>query len=246
MIFFKCYIFLIGSIIGSFINVCVHRYKSNESFLVPHSHCTNCNHPLRWLDLIPIISWFLLKGKCKYCKHHISFRYPLVEFLTGFLFFLILYEFSFSATTFIYLIAASILIFAAFVDMDIMIIPDRTHLFLAICSVLLLFLQPESYLDRVIGSICLSLPLFIVAFIANSIGYGDIKLLASLGLLLGYQDLLLSFFISSLIGSLVALYLIFIKKYTLKLKIPFGPYLIFSAFISLLYGNSILNWYLSI
>lgn len=246
MIFFYFYIFFIGITFGSFINVCIMRYQTNESVISNSSHCECCQHKLNYVDLIPIISWIVLKGKCRYCNSLIPIRYPLIECFTGILFLFIFSRFQVSWNTIIYFVASSTLLFAAFVDFDIMIIPDRTHLILIICSILLCFLNPSSFIDRLVGSLILALPFLTLALMTNSIGYGDIKLLFSLGLFLGCRLLLIAFFVSSFISGFASMVLILAKNKPFSTKIPYGPFLVSSAFISLLYGNDLLHIYLSL
>ena len=141
-------IFVFGLIIGSFLNVCIYRYQSQESIAKGRSHCQNCDHSLSWYELIPIFSWIFLGGKCKSCKQPISIRYPLVECLTGFIFTGVFLTFGFTLDTLVYFLFVSILIMAGFIDYDSMIIPDRTHIICILCGILLLILHPEQLTNK--------------------------------------------------------------------------------------------------
>lgn len=232
-------IFVFGTIIGSFLNGCISSYLSNEPIIFTNrSHCSICHHQLSWLDLCPILSWFWLKGHCRYCHHSISCRYFFVEFLLGVLYVLIFQVFNTSFDTLIYLFLIPFLIWGAFIDLKLMIIPDRIHVVCLICGLLLLILHPINVPNRFIGLFILSVPCFILARFSGGIGYGDVKLLASFGLLLGWQNLLLLFILSSFTASFYGLF-----NSSRPQIIPFGPHLMFAFFVSLFAGQTIIAGY---
>lgn len=245
MLLVNLFIFIFGLIIGSFLNVCIYRYQSGESIAKGRSHCQNCDHSLSWYELIPVFSWIFLGGKCKNCKQPISIRYPLVECLTGLLFVGVFLVYGFTFDTLIYFLFVSILVMAGFVDYDSMIIPDRTHVVCILCGVLLIVLHPDELTSKLIGAAIVSIPLFLIAYFTKGMGYGDVKLMASAGLVLGWPNILLAFLLGSVIASIYGIITSRINNTSLKSEMPFGPHLVISILICLFVGNQLINWYLT-
>ena len=246
MLIFYIYLFILGTVIGSFLNVCIYRYQTNEPIAKGRSHCPKCNHQLAWYDLIPVFSWLSLKGKCRYCHEPIAARYPIVELLTAILYVLVFWKFEFTFDTLIYLVIVSTLVYAAFVDHDSMIIPDRTHIILIICGALLMFLHPETITERLIGLVIISVPLFIVAYVTKGLGYGDVKLMAAIGLVIGFKNNILAFLIGVILGAIVGIYKLRFKNSNKKDEMPLGPHLIIGILISIFIGTNLINWYISL
>ena len=258
--------FLFGSIVGSFLNVCIYRLPRGESIISPSSHCPGCQKALLWYDNIPFLSYIGLKGRCRHCHQGISFRYFVVEFLTAILFLSLFLKFGLSWNMLIYLVFISGLIVATFTDFDHLIIPDVVTLPGLLLGLILSTVYPsiqraihpwsnictspgEGFLASLIGALLGGLSLYAIGalggkvFKKEAMGGGDVKLLAMIGAFLGWQLVALTIFISALSGSLVGL--------AIKLKkgesyIPYGPYLALGAVISLLWGEGLINWYLYI
>ena len=239
------YVFVLGTVIGSFLNVCIIRYQNGEPIARGRSHCMSCHHQLAWYDLVPVFSWLFLKGRCRYCGKPISARYPLVEALTGILYVLVLNRFGFTWDTLIYFVLVSVCVYAGFVDYDSMIIPDRTHILFVICGVLLLLLHPGLMKDRLIGAAVVSLPMLAVAYFTKGMGYGDVKLLAAAGFVLGWKSILFVLALGSVLASIVALSQMKRKNLTGKSEMPLGPYLVIAIVFVLLYGDPIIQWYVT-
>lgn len=239
------YSIILGLVIGSFLNVCILRYQSHEPISKGRSHCPKCNHTLSWYELIPLFSWIGLKGKCKHCHQPISIQYPIVESLTAICFLFLYLKFGITLDTLIYFIFASVLIYAAVIDLQTMIIPDRTHILCLLCGVLLLILHPSQLTDRLIGAVVVCIPLLIIAYLTKGMGYGDVKLMGAAGFVLGWQNILLSMMIASITASIVGIISTRMKKTSLKSEMPLGPHLIFAILFCLVYGQSLINWYLS-
>ena len=238
------FLFLLGIVFGSFLNVCIIRYQNKESITRGRSHCMTCRHQLGPLDMVPLFSWIFLRGKCRYCKAPISPRYPIVEALTGLAFMLIFYKYQFTIYTPVYIVASLFLIVAAFIDIDIMIIPDRTHVALIICALIITYFHPENINSQLIGAICVSLPLLAVAYITKGIGYGDVKLMFSAGLLFGYKAIIFIFVVGAILGSIYGIYQMRVKKIDGKSEMSLGPHLILAIYIYIAIGNQLINWYL--
>lgn len=238
-------VFIYGAIFGSFFNVVILRLPKKESLIHHSSHCPNCMEPIKPYDLIPIISYIVLGGKCRNCKQQISIRYPLIELLTAVCFTLVFYRYGFSYFSVIGFLLTSILIIIAMIDIDTMEIYDRFHIFILTLAFAILFITPLNLLDHLIGFFIISVPFYIIAYITNGIGGGDIKLIAIAGLLLGYKATLVAFFIASILGGSMAIYLLLTKQKDRKSLIAFGPYLCIGIYFAYLYGNEILSWYLN-
>lgn len=238
-------VFVYGAIFGSFFNVVILRLPKNESLIHQSSHCPNCMTPIKAYDLIPIISYIFLGGKCRSCKHKISIRYPLIEFLTAITLTFVFYRFGFSYESLIGFILTSVLIIVAMIDIDTMEIYDRFQVILLVLALLNLFISPLPILDHFIGFFIISIPFYIIAYLTGGIGGGDIKLIAIAGLLLGYQATLVAFFIASILGGCMAIYLLLTKQKDRKSLIAFGPYLCIGIYFAYLYGNQIFTWYLN-
>jgi len=242
------FMLFLGASIGSFLNVVAIRYKNKQNFISGRSVCPSCKNPLNFPDLIPIISWLILLGRCRFCKTKISPQYIIVEITTAIIFVLSLYTFGFTFLTPFSIIVSSILMTIALIDFETMEIPDKLNISLIPFAILLIFLQPSpNLLSRGIGIFVVALPMFALALIINgAFGGGDIKLMAVAGFLLGWQNTILAFFIAILIGGSYAIFLLAACKGKKGQQIVFGPALCFGIFISLLYGNDILSWYLDL
>ncbi len=238
-------VFIYGAIFGSFFNVVILRLPKKESLIHHSSHCPNCMEPIKPYDLIPIVSFLLLGGKCRHCKQRISWRYPLIELLTALSFTLVFYRFGWSFFSLIGFLLTSLLIIIAMIDIDTMEIYDRFHIMILILALAILFITPLPLLDHLIGFFVISIPFFIIASVTGGIGGGDIKLIAIAGLLLGFKATLVAFFIASILGGSMAIYLLLTKQKDRKSLIAFGPYLCIGIYFAYLYGNEILSWYLN-
>lgn len=250
-LFITIWFFLLGSAVGSFLNVIIYRLPRRESIVFPPSHCPSCGHKLSSKDLIPILSYVLLKGRCRYCGSKISPRYLLVELISGFYFALIFYFFDFSFTTFKFLVFFSLLLPVFFIDLEHMIIPDVISIPGTITG-LILSLFNGDLKQSILGSVFYGGILLLIYLLAlmilkeEGMGQGDIKLGFMLGSFLGFKLSVLALFLSYFIGGLFSLVLIGIKRSSLKYAIPFGPFLILGSFISLFWGDLILRLYFSL
>ncbi len=259
-VFLYIIVFLFGSVIGSFLNVCIYRIPRNLSIIIPSSRCPSCNNPIRPWDNIPILSYILLNGKCRFCKEKISFQYPLVEFLNAVLYVMVLWRFGshFSWFLLIYFVFVSSLIVITFIDFEFQIIPDGITLpGIPLALIFGSAILPDPFLranllgfKASISGVLLGGGLFYVIAIAgtaalkrDALGGGDIKMMALVGGILGWKGVILTTFLGSLLGSIIGVSLILIKGKEKGSKIPFGPYLSLGAVLSLLMGQELLIWY---
>jgi leader peptidase (prepilin peptidase)/N-methyltransferase len=250
------FIFIIGLVVGSFLNVCIYRLPREESIVKPRSHCPHCRKTIPWYDNIPLLSYILLKGKCRFCKARISFQYFTVELVTALLFILFYNTFGLTLKSLIYVIFTCGLVVATFVDFNFRIIPDEINIGGIILGLAISFIYPElqstnnhffglyqSFLGIIIGGGVLWITGVIGDFIfkKETMGGGDVKLLAMVGAFLGWKTAVLTFFISPIFGAIVG---IIIKLRTKNSLIAYGPYLALGSLVALFFGNDILRWIL--
>lgn len=245
--------FILGSIVGSFLNVCILRIPEGKSIAYPPSHCPKCRIPIRWYDNIPIISYFILMGRCRNCKEPVSFRYPMVEFLTALFSLAAMIKFGPSLSYLIYFVFISSLIVITFIDVEHQIIPDIISLPGIPLGFTASFLIPEiTYKESLIGIVLGGGILLLVAigyeFVAKKegMGGGDIKLLAMIGAFLGWKGVLFTVFSGSLVGTVIGITLMIVQGKDGKYAIPFGPFLSIGAILYLFFGEMLIYWYLGI
>ena len=258
-------IFLLGLAIGSFLNVVIYRTLHGESPFSGKSRCPRCKRTIRAVDNIPLLSFFLLGGRCRWCKTKISWRYPVIELLTGvlFLWWFLAGSLFFKITQqpFVYiqptfwLIVGLLLLLLFFTDLLYGVIPDVLVLVLGIFAFLYRLLltlsgimQPLDFW-RSIGSSLASAGFFLLLVFATrgrGMGMGDVKLIAVLGFILGWPRTVVALFVSYGVGAVVAIVLLFLGKKRFGQTIPFGPFLVFGAVISLIWGTAIWNAFLPI
>jgi leader peptidase (prepilin peptidase)/N-methyltransferase len=242
-----------GACIGSFLNVCIYRIPEGKSIVYPPSACPKCGYAIRFYDNVPILSYLVLRGRCRRCGVHIPLRYPLVELLTGIAALAIFLRYGVTAATPVYFLFVAVLLVVTFIDIDHQIIPDRLSLTGIPLFFLLGFLVPHvSWVDALIGILLGGGILFAVALGyqlltgRDGMGGGDIKLLAMIGALIGWQGVLFTIFFSSLSGSLIGLALALPAGRSMKSRLPFGPFLAAGAIAYIFFGPEVIHWYLRI
>jgi len=236
---------LYGVIIGSFVNVLILRLPIRESVTLTRSHCMNCGHTLAWYDLFPLFSYLFLGGKCRYCKAHISAQYPIVEGLNGLLYIILYLVKGITLETVLYCLCASALLALSFIDWRTQEIPVGFNIFILLLGLIRLITDIGNWSQYVIGLFAVSGFLFLLFLFTGGrgIGGGDIKLMAATGLLLGWQLNIIGFLIGCIVGSIIHLTLMAIKKADRVLA--FGPYLSMGIFIAMIWGEQLVSWYLS-
>ena len=243
------FFFWIGLAVGSFLNVLIDRLPKGESVVHGRSYCDSCKKKIAWYDLIPLLSFIMLKRRCRYCRKLISWQYPLVEILTGFTFvatyYLVmdtLYRINYFPTLLLLLTIFSGLIVIFFADLKYMIIPDQVvFILLGIALLYILLLQPDVIvLNFAIGFLFALLFLFLVLITkGKGMGVGDVKLTFFMGLFLGFPKIIVAFYLSFLTGALVSLILVIGRIKKLKSTVPFGPFLIAATVIAYVWGDGI-------
>jgi leader peptidase (prepilin peptidase)/N-methyltransferase len=239
-------LFIFSLFIGSFLNVCIYRLPKNQSIITPRSHCMICSTSLKPWDLIPVVSYLLSRGHCRYCGTTFSLCYPMVEILTAILFVWCFQLFGLTSLLFKAIILASYLIVITFIDYDHQLILDKVLLWLSISGVAInLWTNSVNIWDMLIASLLGGGLLLLIAVASRGgMGGGDIKFAAALGLWLGWKCLLLALLLSFVLGGVGGVLLLLFKIKSRKDFIPFGPFMALGALISMLYGIEILTWYL--
>ena len=242
----SAFVILLGLCTGSFLNVCIYRLPRNQSIILPSSYCPTCNTPLKPYELIPVVSYLLQGGICRYCKQAISLRYMVVELITGLLFLWCFHSVQSDCEFLQLLIFSSFLTVIAFIDYDHQLILDKVLIWFAVTGVAINLYTGNLHLhDMAAAGIAGGGFLFAIAMLTRGgIGGGDIKFAAALGLWLGLKYTALTLFLSFVTGGTGSLILLLAKVKGRKEFIPFGPFIAVGAFISALYGDGILQWYL--
>jgi len=245
---------LLGLIFGSFANVVVHRVPLKESIVRPASRCPSCGVPLRARDNIPVLSWVLLRGKCRNCGARISPRYPAIEILTGVLFGLAAWRIRPTSDLIAYLPLLWVLVVLSFIDLEHKLLPNRIVFPSLIAGVVLLGIAAafgpgiHAWVRALIGAaIAFGIFLLLAIISPRGMGMGDVKLSAVLGLALAYQGwgrLFLGFLLSFATGAVGGIALIAARRAGRKSEIPFGPYLALGTAVALLFGGPLVHAWL--
>jgi leader peptidase (prepilin peptidase)/N-methyltransferase len=243
------FVIIFGIVFGSFLNVLIYRIPNKMNIAFPNSHCPNCQTPLKWYDNIPILSYIILLGKCRYCKEKISIQYFLVELIAPILVILAYIKFNISVTFFIIAIASLIFIVIFAIDLKTKIIPDSMNYSLIILGLgySIYELVSKNYtfsslLSKGIGFAFILVFLLIIFLFykfkkIEIFGMGDIKLLIGINLLIGGYNLILGFFLAAFIGLIFAIPSIKKKEH----EIPYGPSLILAYLICIYFGTAIID-----
>jgi leader peptidase (prepilin peptidase)/N-methyltransferase len=236
--------FIFGAAIGSFLNVCIFRIPAHESIVKPLSQCPHCHQPIRFYDNIPMISFLVLRARCRDCGGKISWRYPLVELITALLALLLFMKFGLTLNFLVFFIFTAVLIAISFIDLDHQIIPDILSLpGIPIFFLAAIFIVRLPWHEALIGLLIGGGMLFLIAFVyelltkREGMGGGDIKLLAMIGGFLGWKSLIFVVLFSSLAGAVVGITAMVIKKQDMKYAVPFGPFLSLAAVAYIFWGE---------
>jgi len=253
MTIMNVFVFLFGAVVGSFLNVCIYRIPRAESIVFPASHCPECDNKIRAFDNIPVISYLVLRGKCRSCGTRISWQYPAVEMLSALLTLGLFFKFHLSLTFFVLYVFCMALVVITFIDLEHQIIPDSISLPGIVVGFASSFFLPWlGWQNSLIGIVAGGGSLLLVAYgyqlltKKEGMGGGDIKLLAMMGAFLGWRSIPFIIFSSSLFGSVVGVSLMLARKKDSQLPIPFGPFLAFGAVLFIFYGRQLIHWYFAL
>jgi leader peptidase (prepilin peptidase) / N-methyltransferase len=267
---------LFGLIIGSFLNVCIYRIPRGKSIALPRSRCPRCEAPIKPYDNIPVLSYILLRGKCRACGNPISFQYPLVELLSGLSFFCCAYTWQFHSPTYVNSLFLAIVLALIFIDYQHQILPNVFTIPGTVAGILLSYYQvfdfyrdPLSvraaswfgaervfhtlpWIGSILGAIIGGGFLWIVGFAffkirkMQGLGMGDVKMMAMVGAFLGWRLALITTFFGSFLGAFIGMVLITLHKANLRTKLAFGVFLGIGSALALFYGLPLLRWYLDL
>ena len=234
-----------GVLIGSFLNVVIYRVPKHESIVVHRSHCMNCGKQIKWYDLIPVISFLVLGGKCRYCKTKLSLQYPFVEFINGLGYAMIVIANGVNIESILYCLCMSALLALSVIDWRTYEIPVAFNVFIGILGIIRLLTDYRHWYIYILGLVSVSGFLFIIylASKGRGIGGGDVKLMAAVGLLIGLKLIVLSLVLGCLLGSVI--HLLYMKLKDKDHMLAFGPYLSMGIFISMIVGHQIIEWYVN-
>ena len=253
------FVFLFGAIVGSFLNVCIHRLPAEESLVSPSSHCPSCKFPIRFYDNIPLFSYLFLLGRCRSCKGKISLRYPLVELITALMAVALWHVFGLGFGFFFSFVLMAALVVIAFIDLDVRIVPDVISLPGIVLG--LIFALANAWIEAEPSAVIPSpLSSFLGILLGGGLllgvawgyqllsgvegmGGGDVKLLAMIGAFLGWPSVPIALFFASLGGSVIGLLLMLTKGVGGKYALPFAPFLCLGAIFHLFFGQQIISFY---
>lgn len=243
---YTIFIFLFGLVFGSFYNVVGLRVPQKESIVHPPSHCPTCQRRLTVLDLVPVLSYVFLGGKCRSCGNKISWVYPFIELMTGVLFAFAYWQLGWGIELIVAFFFISLLVIIVVSDLAYMLIPDKVLIFFLPLLAIGRVLSPLTpWWDSLVGAVVGFGILYIIAVLSNGgMGGGDIKLFFLIGLVLGTIDTLLTLFLAAVIGMIVGITVLSKNKQGRKTPIPFGPSIALAAVIVYFYGDLLINWYL--
>ncbi|MBU4344737.1 MAG: prepilin peptidase [Desulfobacteraceae bacterium] len=247
-------IFIFGMCIGSFLNVCIYRLPISKSIIDPlRSICPNCGSIIRFYDNIPVLSYLRLKGRCRHCNKPISFRYPLVEIISGAFALCTFIKFGPTLEAFVYFAFITALIVITFTDIDHQIIPDLITIpGIPVCFLASFAIPSITYKESLLGLLAGGGSLLLVGWIyylikkAEGMGGGDIKLVAMIGAITGWKGVIFTIFVSSLVGTLVGITIILRTKKGMKIAVPFGPFLSTGAVTYIFFGPGLISWYFNL
>lgn len=244
------FILVIGLVIGSFLNVCIYRIQREESIVFPPSRCINCGYNLKAFDLIPVISYIFLRGRCRSCKEKISIKYPIVEVINGIMYILLFfkfgpyYTFAFSAAFF------SILLVISLIDLESKEIYFSTIVWGLIVSLLCIvvsyFIFDKNIISNLLGGIVGYGIIMLIVILTRGMGEGDAEIAGICGLFLGVKGILIALFMAIVTGGVFGSIILLLKLKDKKSEIAFGPYIALGTIISILYGAEIIGFYLTL
>ena len=241
---------IFGLVIGSFLNVCICRIANEESIAFPPSHCSNCGYELKAKDLIPVLSYIFLGGKCRSCKEKISIQYPIVEILNAILYIAIYLKFGFTLNLFKFCLFASLLIVIGFIDFKTKYVYNSTVVFGVVSGILFAVLEwmetksiPWNYIAGAFIGFGI---IYLIVILTRGMGEGDIDIALICGLFLGIKGILVTLFLAIILGGIVATIILIFKLKERKAEIAFGPYLAIGGIIACLYGSRLIDIYLGL
>lgn len=238
-------IFLFGIVTGSFLNVCIYRIPEKQNIATVRSHCMSCGYTLKWYDLIPLLSYLALGGRCRKCKAKLSVQYPLIEALNGILYLIIFAVYGFSIDSLLYCLLFSALLLLSVIDFRTYEIPFGINIFILAIGLARVATDLSNWLEYGAGFLSVSAFLLVIYAVTKGkgIGGGDVKLMAACGLVVGWKLIILAFLTACVLGSVC--HLIRMKVSGAGHVLAMGPYLSLGTMLAVLWGNQFIKWYVS-
>ncbi len=245
LIYLTVLVFILGLLIGSFLNVCIYRIPLGQNIAISRSHCMKCGHVLQWYELVPLFSWLIQGGKCRKCKEKISIQYPLVELGNALAWMAVLFVWGFRPVTILYCMCASVMIVISVIDERTKEINLGLNLFIGALGIARVVMDYRNWSYYIIGMLAVSIPFLIIVIVSKerAMGLGDVYLMAAAGLLLGWKHVLLATVLGCALGSVI--HIIRMKVSKKGKELAFGPYLCLGIYLTILFGEPILKWYIS-
>ncbi len=243
-------LFVLGLLVGSFLNVCIYRLPRRESLNWPGSHCTSCDRPLSWYENIPLVSWLVLRGRCRTCHTPISPVYPIVEALTGLVFLTAFELYALTPLLAVRLLFACAMIVLFVIDLQHRILPNVITVPGVVVGFAVSLWLPPGWLSSSLGLLLGGGVLFSIGEVyyrtrgVEGMGMGDVKMLAMIGAFLGWPLMLLTLILATFSGAIVGLAMIVSGRGGAKAALPFGTFLAVGALVSAVVGQPIVDWYL--
>lgn len=247
-IMYYIFILLLGLVIGSFLNVCIFRIPREESISFPPSHCTNCDNKIKAYDLVPVISFLLLRGKCRHCGERISMKYPLIELITSVLFLALYIKFglSFDLLKFIILICFIIIIgIIDFETTDVYLKTTLPGIIIGILFIAIGYFNGQEVWTYIFGGLLGGGVITAIVLLTNGMGWGDVEICLLAGVFLGFNLTIVMLFLSFVTGGILGILLIITKKRSRKDYIPFGPFISVGVIITVFLGQQLINLYMA-
>lgn len=242
-------VLIIGLCIGSFLNVCIYRIPKEESIVFPASHCTSCGHELKFYELIPIVSYIFLRGRCIKCKSKISIKYPLIEILNGLLYLLLFIKYGLSFNFIFYCLLVSLLIVISIIDLESKYVYSSTTILGVLLAIIYIiigaYLGEVKILNNLLGGLIGYGIIFLIIILTGGMGEGDADIAGICGLFIGIKGVLVALFLAIILGGIFASIVLILKIKDRKSEIAFGPYIAIGTLIWLLIGEKILTLYIS-
>jgi leader peptidase (prepilin peptidase)/N-methyltransferase len=243
---------ILGLIVGSFLNVVIYRLPRRRSLVWPGSACPQCGARIRWYDNVPLFGWLVLQGRCRDCRAPISIRYPIVELVTMLAFLACYWRVGAEPLLVPRMLLAASLIALFAIDLEHQLLPNAITLPGIAAGIAFSLVLPPGLVDSLIGTIAGGGVLWLIGEIwsrlrkMEAMGFGDVKMLAMVGAFLGWKMVIVTFVLSSIVGGLFATILLLARRTTWTSAIPYGTFLAIAAFIASLWGQTLMDWYLSL
>lgn len=243
---------VLGLCLGSFLNVCIYRLPRQRSIAYPASRCPRCHRSLSWFDNVPLVSWLILRGRCRQCREPISWQYPIVEAATAILFVLVAAMTPLSVLLAARLVFTAALIVLFVIDLEHQLLPNVITLPGTVIGFVFSLAAPPGPIDSVLGIILGGGILYAIAAgyyllrKEEGMGMGDVKMLAMIGAFLGWRAVFLTLILSSFTGAVVGVAMMASQRGGLRYALPFGTFLAIAALVAMLVGEPLLDWYFSL